>query len=80
MNKQAMLRRLAEVFPAQQAEVLAGVIYDAYNALVKADDFNELKEIVRRLAEAQEQTEQRLAKLTMVVQGLAVELGGCRGR
>jgi hypothetical protein len=56
--------------------VLAGVIYDAYNALVKADDFNELKEIVRRLAEAQQQTEQRLAKLTMVVQGLAVELGG----
>ena len=76
MNKQAMLRRLAEVFPAQQAEVLAGVIYDAYNTLVKADDFNELKEIVRRLAEAQEQTEQRLAKLTMVVQGLAMELGG----
>ena len=76
MNKQAMLRRLAEVFPAQQAEVLAGVIYDAYNALVKADDFNELKEIVRRLAEAQEQTEQRLAKLTMVMQGLAMELGG----
>jgi hypothetical protein len=76
MNKQTMRQRLAQVFPAEQAEVLAGVIYDAYNALVKADDFNELKEIVRRLAEAQQQTEQRLAKLTMVVQGLAVELGG----
>jgi len=76
MNKQTMRQRLAQVFPAEQAEVLAGVIYDAYNALVKADDFNELKEIVRRLAEAQQQTEQRLAKLTMVVQRLAVELGG----
>jgi tetrahydromethanopterin S-methyltransferase subunit G len=43
--------------------VLAGVIYDAYNALVKADDFNELKEIVRRLAEAQERTDQRVAEL-----------------
>jgi hypothetical protein len=81
MNKAMMAERLRGVFSAEQAEVLAGVIYDAYNALVKADDFNELKEIVRRLAEAQEQTEQRrrtsgLAKLTMVVQGLAVELGG----
>jgi predicted transcriptional regulator len=90
MNKAMMAERLRGVFSAEQAEVLAGVIYDAYNTLVKADDFNELKEIVRRLAEAQErtdqrvaelavaqqQTEQRLAKLTMVVQGLAVELGG----
>jgi hypothetical protein len=76
MNKEAMQQRLARAFSAEQAEVLAGVIYDAYNALVKASDFNELKEIVRRLAEAQEQTEQRLAKLTVVVQGLAMELGG----
>jgi hypothetical protein len=59
MNKAMMAERLRGVFSAEQAEVLAGVIYDAYNALVKADDFNELKEIVRRLAEAQEQTEQR---------------------
>jgi len=76
MNKEAMQQRLARAFSAEQAEVLAGVIYDAYNALVKASDFNELKEIVRRLAKAQEQTEQRLAKLTVVVQGLAMELGG----
>ena len=72
MNKAMMAERLRGVFSAEQAEV----IYDAYNALVKADDFDELKEIVRRLAEAQEQTEQRLAKLTMVMQGLAMELGG----
>ena len=90
MNEDAMQQRLAQVFSAEQAEVLAGVIHDAYNALVKASDFNELKEIVRRLAEAQErtdqrvaelavaqrQTDQRLAKLTVVVQGLAMELGG----
>jgi len=76
MNKEAMQQRLARAFSAEQAEVLAGVIHDAYDALVKASDFNELKEIVRRLAEAQEQTEQRLAKLTVVVQGLAMELGG----
>jgi len=90
MNKAVMIERLGRAFSAEQAEVLAGVIHDAYNALVKASDFNELKEIVRRLAEAQErtdqrvaelakaqeQTEQRLAKLTVVVQGLAMELGG----
>ena len=90
MNKAVMIERLGRAFSAEQAEVLAGVIHDAYDALVKASDFNELKEIVRRLAEAQErtdqrvaelakaqeQTEQRLAKLTVVVQGLAMELGG----
>ena len=47
MNKAVIAERLRGVFPAEQAEVLAGVIYDAYNALVKAEDFNELKEIVR---------------------------------
>jgi len=65
MNEDAMQQRLAQVFSAEQAEVLAGVIHDAYNALVKASDFNELKEIVRRLAEAQERTDQRVAELAV---------------
>ena len=65
MNKAVMIERLGRAFSAEQAEVLAGVIHDAYNALVKASDFNELKEIVRRLAEAQERTDQRVAELVV---------------
>ncbi len=46
-----------------RAEVLSEVIYDSYNALVRADDFNELKGIVKELAEAQQRTEQRVEDL-----------------
>ena len=63
MNKTAMLERLKRTFPPDQADTLAEVIYDAYNSLVKASDFNELKSIVAELAEAQQRTEMRLAEL-----------------
>jgi len=69
--------RLEEVFEREQARVLAQVITDAYSELVKTSDpgsgygFNELKEIVRELAEAQKQTGHRLDRLTSTVEELA---------
>ena len=64
-------KRLKLYFPPQQAEVLAEVITDAYNSLVKTSDFNELKGIVRELAQVQQRTEQRVDTLAMRVEELA---------
>jgi len=55
--------KLEDVFPKEQAGVLAEVITDAYSDLVKTSDFNELKGIVRELAEAQKRTEARVREL-----------------
>ena len=63
MNRTRIREKLGHVFVNQQAEVLSEVIYDSYNALVRADDFNELKGIVKELAEAQQRTEQRVEDL-----------------
>ena len=64
-------RKLQGVFPKREASVLADVITDAYNELVKTSDFNELKGIVKELAggqkdlvEAQKRTEVRMEELT----------------
>ena len=61
---------LEKVFRPKQASVLAKVILNTYSELVKTDDFNELKEIVREqgqnvkeLAEAQKRTEARIEEL-----------------
>jgi hypothetical protein len=59
----SLYRRFETVFPEEQAQVLAAAIHDAYADLVKTSDFNELKEIVRRLADAQERTEERMGEL-----------------
>ena len=53
-----MRTRLEEVFESRQAQVLAQVITDAYSELVKTSDFNELKEIVGELAQAQKELAQ----------------------
>ena len=70
MNVESLTRRFAPVFAPEQATVLAVAMYDTYNGLVKADDFNELKEIVRDLAQeqraltqAQVRTESRVEEL-----------------
>ncbi len=42
------------VFSEEQATVLANVIYNSYNELVKTSDFKELKEIVSSQKSAQE--------------------------
>ncbi len=64
-------QRLRAAFNDQQATLLAEVVTEAYAELVKTHDFNELKEIVRDLAQAQTRTEQRLDTLTERVDTLA---------
>ena len=61
-------KQLNEVFSPRQSTVLAGVISEAYDELVRSKDFNELKEIVRTLAEAQVHTEQRVDELVVAQQ------------
>lgn len=51
--------RIRKVFPPHEAEVLVELA-ERTEETVKAGDFNELKEIVRELAEAQKRTEERL--------------------
>ena len=58
-----LTHKLETVFERPQATVLAEVITDAYNELVKTDDFNELKAIVKELAQAQNRTGQRMEEL-----------------
>ena len=60
-----MRRKLEGVFPKKQADVLADVITHAYGELVKTGDFNELKGIVKELAEAQKRTEMRIEELAI---------------
>lgn len=71
MNRAEITQRLERAFPAEQAGVLAEVIYDAHNTLVKASDFSELKAIVADLAEAQKRTDQRVAELAKAQRELA---------
>ena len=69
-KKDNIIRELQTVFEVRQAEAIAKVVTDAYDDLVKTSDFNELKEIVRDLAEGQKQlteaqnrTEQKVEEL-----------------
>ena len=56
-------KKLEHVFEKKQASLLAQVITDEYSELVKTSDFNELKGIVKELAEAQKRTEVRMEEL-----------------
>ncbi len=56
-------KRLERAFDKTQAVVLSEVITEAYSDLVKTGDFNELKEIVRELADAQKRTEVKVGEL-----------------
>ena len=62
-NRSNLLEQLASVFEERQAQVLTEVIYDSYNDLVRREDFSELKDIVRDLAETQQRTGQRVEDL-----------------
>ena len=73
-QQESIERRLKRYFPAEQSSVLAEVITDAYKDLVKTSDFNELKGIVRDLAEAQKRTEQRVDTLAVRMEELAGEM------
>ena len=76
-------RRLCAVFPEPQSQVLAAVITAAYDELVKVSDFRELKEIVGRLAQAQERTEARMEELAQAqgrTEARMEELAQAQGR
>jgi len=74
MLKQAeMTRKFGHVFNQRQSVVLAEVVTEAYNDLVKTSDFNELKSIMRELAVAQTRTESRVEELAVAQKELAVE-------
>ena len=67
-NRTLMLEQLASVFEEEQAQVLAAVIYDSYNDLVRRDDFSDLKAIVREIAETQQRTDRHLVDLAAAQQ------------
>lgn len=72
MLKQEEIKiRFEKVFPKKQAVVLTDVFVDYQDDLVKSRDFNELKGIVKELAEAQRGSEKRLTRLEAAVEGLA---------
>ena len=67
--------KLSQAFEPKQAKLLAETIVEAYNNLVKVGDFNELKSLVRDIAEAQKEltvaqqrTEQRVEELAVAQQ------------
>ncbi|MBI1929671.1 hypothetical protein HYR99_36165 [Candidatus Poribacteria bacterium] len=66
-----MQRKFATVFEEEQATVLATLITEAYSELVKTSDFNELKAIVKDLAEAQKRTELQVKELATSQKELA---------
>lgn len=75
LHSTLMEERLNEAFSRKQSALLAEVISEAYTDLVRAKDFNELKEIVRTLAEAQGRTEQRVEELAVAQQRTEQRVG-----
>jgi len=72
MQQQANLtHKLGTVFARPQAVMLAEVITGAYNDLVKTSDFNELKAIVKELAQAQKELAQAQNRTELRVEELA---------
>jgi hypothetical protein len=69
-------KRFDRAFDKKQAKVLAEVFFGAYSDLVKASDFNELKTIVKDLAEAQKRTEIELRELVGEHRKTRTQLGG----
>ena len=63
--------KLSRVFSPVQAEVLSEVFIETQNESVKANDFRELKDVVKELAEAQRKTEVRLEELAEAQKKLA---------
>ena|SRR3989338_4344631 len=74
-SNQAIKTELEKVFRPKQASVLARVIADAYSELVKTDDFNELKGIVKELAEAQKRTEIKVEELAEAQKRTEIKVG-----
>jgi predicted nuclease with TOPRIM domain len=75
IDREALLAELKKAFDAQTAETLLRVL-DKVAAQVRQvgagrEDFNELKQIVRELAEAQRRTEERMGSLEAAMERLA---------
>ena len=68
--------KLRIAFTDPQSKILAEVITIAYNDLVKTSDFNELKGIVKELADAQKRTEFSIQQLTSAINKTNQDLGG----
>ena len=68
--------RLSSVFEPAQANVLTEIFSESYTDLLKTGDFNELKSIVKELADAQKRTEKELRNLARQVGGLSEAFGG----
>jgi predicted CopG family antitoxin len=79
-SKEEVRKKLEKVFEKRQANVLAEVITDAYTELVKAKDFNELKQVVKELAEAQKRTELRVEELAAAQERTEISLNRLIGR
>jgi DNA repair exonuclease SbcCD ATPase subunit len=62
VRKKLTKEEIMKAFKKKQAEILLELV-EMVDDVVKAKDFNELKEIVRELAEAQKNTEQRMKEL-----------------
>ena len=68
-------RRLEKVFGKRQATALAEILAETYGELSRAGDFGELKEVLKRLAEAQARSEQRLEELARAQEKTEVRVG-----
>ncbi|HWP47623.1 MAG TPA: hypothetical protein VNM22_10715 [Candidatus Limnocylindrales bacterium] len=75
IDREALLAELRQAFDAQTAEVLMRVLdrvaTQIHQAGVTREDFSELKQIVRELAEAQHRTEEQVSRLELAVEQLA---------
>ena len=79
IDREALSSELQRVFDAQTSEVLLDVL-DKVAAQVRAagvtrEDFSELKEIVRKLAEAQQRTDQQVRELAEAQQRTEERVG-----
>jgi septal ring factor EnvC (AmiA/AmiB activator) len=62
MRLQNLTEKIQQVFPENQSKVLQEVL-NFMDELVKVSDFNELKLIVKELAEAQKRTDIKIGEL-----------------
>ncbi|MEP7340455.1 MAG: hypothetical protein ABI977_22175 [Acidobacteriota bacterium] len=75
MSVSELTARLKGEFTLNQAKLLAETINDAYQELVKTSDFNELKEIVRDLAQTQQRTAIKVEELVETQQRTEIKIG-----
>ncbi|HLC16174.1 MAG TPA: DUF3782 domain-containing protein, partial [Thermodesulfovibrionia bacterium] len=64
--------KLESVFAKNQSDILAEIIYDS--SFIKTSDFNELKIIVKELAEANKASERRLARVEKAIEQSEIRL------